>query len=1836
ITVSTEDTFTVTVTGDNGCTDTASVSTTLDNEAPVAGITNDNGLALDCNTPSTTLTASGGSSYAWTNTNGDNLGDSASITVSTEDTFTVTVTGDNGCTDTASVSTTLDNEAPVAGITNDNGLALDCNSPSTTLTASGGSSYAWTNTAGDNLGDSASITVSTEDTFTVTVTGDNGCTDTASVSTTLDNEAPVAGITNDNGLALDCNTPSTTLTASGGSSYAWTNTNGDNLGDSASITVSTEDTFTVTVTGDNGCTDTASVSTTLDNEAPVAGITNDNGLALDCNTPSTTLTASGGSSYAWTNTNGDNLGDSASITVSTEDTFTVTVTGDNGCTDTAFVSTTLDTDEETPSIVLDQQTDCDIATGSISVESPKENTTYTISSTNNYSESNESGIFTGLEAGTYTVTATNNDSGCSSAPSNGITIEPQPMPAVANNDSVDTNEDEALTIDALSNDTNPEDGDLIIESYTQTSNGTVTQNEDDTFEYTPNENYNGTDSFTYIITNGNCDSSTATVTITVNPVNDAPVANDDNAVTDEDTAVVINVLENDTDIDGDELTVVSVTQPSNGNAVINEDGTVTYTPNENFNGDDEFTYTIEDEEGLSDTATVFVTVNPVNDAPVANDDSAVTDEDTAVVIEVLENDVDVDGDELTVVSVTDPENGSVVINEDGTVTYTPNTDFEGEDEFTYTIEDEEGLSDTATVTVIVAPTNDAPVANDDNAVTDEDTAVVIYVLENDTDADGDELTVVSVTQPSNGTVVINEDGTVTYTPNENFNGNDEFTYTIEDEEGLSDTATVFVTVNPVNDAPVANDDSAVTDEDTAVVIEVLENDTDVDGDELTVVSVTDPENGSVVINEDGTVTYTPNTDFEGEDEFTYTIEDEEGLSDTATVTVIVAPTNDAPVANDDNAVTDEDTAVVIDVLENDTDVDGDELTVVSVTQPSNGTVVINEDGTVTYTPNDNFNGDDEFTYTIEDEEGLSDTATVFVTVNPVNDAPVANDDSAETDQDVPVEIAVLDNDTDLDGDELTVVSVTDPENGSVVINEDGTVTYTPNDSFTGEDVFEYTISDGNGGTDTAVVTITVNDTEGPEIACPANMNLNNDPGVCGAIVDFTIPEFTDNSGSATIEQTAGPAPGDLFPVGTTTVTFVATDASGNSTTCSFDVIVTDNEAPVVETIADINVDTDTDVCGAVVEFGNIITSDNCEVDTVEVTEGLISGSVYPVGTTEVTINVTDIYGNTTTTTFSVTVNDNEMPVVSCPSDIITTTEAGEAFAIVNFDNATATDNCDVSVEQTAGPVSGSEFPIGDTVVTFTAIDASGNSTECSFTVTVEDDEDPSLECPSDFDSGVDTGVCGAVVEFETPTGFDNSGEVTVTQTNGPASGAEFPVGTTTVEFTATDAAGNSATCSFTVTINDDEAPVIEDMENITVNNDAGICGAVVSFETPGGTDNCGIESVIMTEGLDSGSEFPVGETTITYVATDTAGLTATTSFTVTVIDNEAPSIECPEDITVNVAFGTTSAIVEYETVTVTDNCGGSTTTMTSGIASGEEFPVGDTVITYTVTDANGNESTCQFTVTVEENPAPAPPPAPTVDVTQATCSNPTGTITVEAEQGLSYSIDGENFQTEGVFTDLAPGTYDVVSQNGLGQLSDLTTVIIEEPVAEEIELVNNGTVDLCVDDSAYDLTDLFVGDFDESGVWIDTNNTGALENGFVDPDLLALGSYTFEYRIEGNCPSSTIVTVLVNDDCVVLDCTIEDVRDSISKAVTPNGDNKNDFFTVDLDIACGFTYNVKIFNRWGAKIFDAQNYQNNWDGYSDSSFGSSNQLPSGTYFYVLEINEGNFEPIQGYIYLGTK
>ncbi len=488
-----------------------------------------------------------------------------------------------------------------------------------------------------------------------------------------------------------------------------------------------------------------------------------------------------------------------------------------------------------------------------------------------------------------------------------------------------------------------------------------------------------------------------------------PDAVNDAATTDEDSPTDVAVLANDTDPLGGTLTVMIVSDPARGSAAINPDGTIHYVPDPDEHGPDTFTYTVANGDARTDTATATITVTSVNDAPVAVDDVVVTVTDEPATVSVLANDTDIDGDVLTTASVTTPANGTATIEANGSVTYTPATGFAGTDAFEYVISDGVGGADAGSVSVSVLSSNSPPIAVDDTITTAEDTAATLDPRANDTDPDGGALTVTAVTQPTHGATTLHPDGTVGYTPAANYAGADGFTYTVADSAGTIATATVSVTVTPVNDAPVAANESVSTPEDTAALINVLANDADVDGDALSVTVAGPAAAGQVEIEPDGRIRYTPLANVYGADSFGYTISDGAGGTATATVSVTISSVNDVPTAAPKSVTTKYGTKITIAMTG--ADVETCNLVFSKVAQPVHGTLgsvsnvvcytllpPYSDSAKVTYTPAAGFFGTDTFTYRTSDGSLTSPTATVTVTVEPPTVLHVGDLDGTKTTQ----------------------------------------------------------------------------------------------------------------------------------------------------------------------------------------------------------------------------------------------------------------------------------------------------------------------------------------------------------------------------------------------------------------------------------------------------------------------------------------------------------------------------------------------------------------------------------------------------------------------------------------------------------------------------------------------------------------------------------------------------------------------------------------------------------------------------------------------------------------------
>ena len=774
-----------------------------------------------------------------------------------------------------------------------------------------------------------------------------------------------------------------------------------------------------------------------------------------------------------------------------------------------------------------------------------------------------------------------------------VTVQPVNDAPVAADDSATLDEDTTAAIDVVANDADLDGDALAITAVTQPAHGTAAIVDATHVSYTPAADYNGPDAFSYTIGDGHGGEAGAAVAITVTPVNDPPVAVGDAIAVPEDGGATVDVVANDSDVDGDALAITAVTQPAHGQAAIVDAHHVSYTPAANYHGPDAFSYAIADPSGAQATAVVAIDVISVNDAPVAVDDAAGLDEDTAVTVDVVANDSDVDGDALAIASITQPAHGTAAVVDAHRVSYTPAPDYHGPDALSYTIGDGNGGQATAQLVLAVAAVNDPPVAVNDGASLLEDGSATIDVVANDSDVDGDALAIASITQPAHGTAAIVDAHRVSYAPAPNYHGPDSFRYTIADPSGAQATAVVAIDVISVNDPPAAVDDAASLDEDTAVTVDVVANDLDVDGDALAITGITQPAHGVATAIDGHRVQYVPAPNYNGPDALSYTISDGNGGQSTAQLALSVAPVNDPPVAADDAMALDEDTSATVDVAGNDSDLDGDTLAVVGVTQPAHGTAEIAGLHQVSYTPAPDFNGADSFRYTIDDGHGGQATAAVAITVNPVNDPPVAADDAASLDEDTAATVDVAGNDSDVDGDALTVTAVTQPAHGTAAVVDAHRVSYTPAADYNGPDAFGYTIIDGHGGTAGAAVAIAVNPVNDPPVASGGALGTFDDTPAAATLAG------SDLDGDAlTFAIATPPAHGTLGPVVGDRVTY--TPAAGFAGADAFTFVAYDGR--VSSAPATIQVTVVRSVCGNGIregvheecDDGNATPGDGCE------------------------------------------------------------------------------------------------------------------------------------------------------------------------------------------------------------------------------------------------------------------------------------------------------------------------------------------------------------------------------------------------------------------------------------------------------------------------------------------------------------------------------------------------------------------------------------------------------------------------------------------------------------------
>ncbi len=619
---------------------------------------------------------------------------------------------------------------------------------------------------------------------------------------------------------------------------------------------------------------------------------------------------------------------------------------------------------------------------------------------------------------------------------------------VAKNQSVKVAEDttKVIKLKATDSDRDPLTYTIISRPAQGMLNGTPP-----TVTYTPNSNYFGPDSFTFSVNDGSVDSNVATVSINVTPVNDPPVALNQEITTFENTALTITL--SGTDVEGSPLSYKIASKPSHG-MLAGTGSNQIYTPNTDYRGPDSFTFRVTDGRKNSNVATVSISVMPINHAPVAQEQSVTAEENTAKTITLVATDAD--GDTLAFQIVVQPVHGTL-LGVPPDITYTPATDYNGLDSFTFKTNDGKADSNPATVSITVTHVNHPPVAQNQSVITDEDASKMIVLAA--TDSDGDPLTYQVVNQPGHG-ILVGALPNITYTPAARYRGSDSFTFKASDGALDSNIATVSITVTPINHVPVAQDQNVIANEDTSRTM-VL-GATDSDGDTLTIQIVAQPVHGTLA-GVPPNITYTPAADYNGPDSFTFKANDGRIDSNPATVSISVVAVNDRPVAQDQSVSTNEDSPRVITLAAN--DVDGDSLTYSLIAEPIHG-VLSGTPPTLTYTPAGHYSGPDSFTFKANDGRLDSNVGTVTITVTHVNHPPVAQNQSVTTDEDTPITIMLFA--TDADGDPLTYQIVASPGHGTVT-GTPPSLTYTPETHYQGSDSFTFRANDGRADSNIGTV-----------------------------------------------------------------------------------------------------------------------------------------------------------------------------------------------------------------------------------------------------------------------------------------------------------------------------------------------------------------------------------------------------------------------------------------------------------------------------------------------------------------------------------------------------------------------------------------------------------------------------------------------------------------------------------------------------------------------------------------------------------------------------------------------
>ncbi|MEE3663101.1 tandem-95 repeat protein [Brenneria sp. g21c3] len=1230
------------------------------------------------------------------------------------------------------------------------------------------------------------------------------------------------------------------------------------------------------------------------------------------------------------------------------------------------------------------------------------------------------------------------------------------------------------------------------------------------YTYTPTANFNGSDSFTVTVADGQGGTTVSTVNIGVTAVNDAPVTADQTLTTAEDTPISGAISASD--VDGDALSYTVGEAPKNGTLTLDAaTGEYTYTPASNFNGSDSFTVTVADGQGGTTVSTVNIGVTAVNDAPVTADQTINTAEDTPVTGQITASDVD--GDVLSYTVGEAPKNGTLALDAaTGVYTYTPTANFNGSDSFTVTVADGQGGTTVSTVNIGVTAVNDAPVTADQTITTPEDTPISGAISASD--VDGDELSYTVGEAPKNGTLTLDAaTGEYTYTPTANFNGNDSFTVTVADGNGGTTVSTVNIGVTAVNDAPVTADQSLTTPEDTPISGAISAS--DVDGDELSYTVGEAPKNGTLTLDAaTGEYTYTPASNFNGSDSFSVTVADGQGGTTVSTVNIGVTAVNDAPVTADQTVTTTEDTPVAGQITAS--DVDGDELSYTVGEQPKNGSLTLDAaTGEYTYTPASNFNGSDTFTVTVADGQGGTVSSTVSIGVTSVNDAPVTADQTLTTAEDTPISGAI--SASDVDGDVLSYTVGEQPKSGTLTLDAaTGQYTYTPASNFNGNDSFTVTVADGQGGTTVSTVNIGVTAINDAPVTADQTITTTEDTPVTGQVtasdvdgdtLNYTVGEAPKN-GSLTLDAVTGEytyTPTANFN-GSDSFTVTVADGQGGTTVSTVNIGVTAvNDVPVT---ADQTLTTaeDTPISGT-------ISASDVDGDALSYTVGeqpkngtltldpatgqytYIPANNFN-GSDSFSVTVDDGHGGTTVSTVNVGVTSvNDVPVTS--DQTLTTAEdtpvTGQITAsdvdgdALNYTVGEAPKNGTLTLDAATGAYTytpASNFN-GNDSFSVTVADGQGGTTVSTVNIGVTAVNDAPVTADQSLTTLEDTPISGAI------SASDVDGDaLSYTVGEAPKNGT-LTLDAATGEYTYTPTANFNGSDSFTVTVDDgqggttvstvdigvtavNDAPVTAD-QTVTTPEDTPISGAIRASDVDGD-----VLSYSVGEAPKNGT-LTLDAATGEYTYTPTANFNGNDSFSVTVADGQGGTVS--STVSIGVTAVNDAPVTADQTLTTAEDTPISGAISASDVDGDElsytvgEAPKNGTLVldpatgayTYTptanfngsdsfaVTVADGNGGTTVSTVNIGVTAVNDAPVTADQSLTTLEDTPVTGQVTASDVDGdtLNYTV-GEQPKNGSLVLDAATGEYIYTPASNFNGSDSFTVTVADGQGGTTVSTVNIG------------------------------------------------------------------------------------------------------------------------------------------------------------------------------------